>query len=70
MTFRGADYWILSEGSRQISDKQVGVMMVCYFPLDLSSIYTDALPLFQITRFCSQNLNGVIFPNMTFDLLA
>jgi hypothetical protein len=49
---------------------QVVVMMVCYFPLDLSSSYTDALPLFQITRFCSKNLNGIIFPDMTFDLLA
>ena len=35
-----------------------------------SSIYTDALPLFQITTFWWKNLNGIIFPDMNFDVLA
>ena len=34
------------------------------------SIYPDALPLFQITPFWCKNLNGIIFHDMNFDVLA
>jgi len=38
--------------------------------LNLSSIYTDTLPLLQIMRFCCKRLNGVFFPDMNFEHLA
>jgi len=38
--------------------------------LNLTSIYTDTLPLLQIIHFCSKPLNGVVFPDTNLEHLA